>query len=82
MTIEQQSEIQVVPMDAALGAEIRGLDIASSMTSQVLDVVNAAWSERLVLVFRNQRLSDDDLLAFSRLFGELDSCPWRISGLP
>ncbi len=72
MTIEQQSEIQVVPMDAALGAEIRGLDIASGVTPQVLDIVNAAWSEHLVLVFRKQRLSDDDLLAFSRLFGELD----------
>ena len=72
MTIEQQTEIQVVPMGAALGAEIRGLDVASTVTPPVLELVNGAWSEHLVLVFRKQRLSDDDLLTFSRLFGELD----------
>lgn len=72
MSMKPQPGYQILPMDAALGAEIRGLDVASDLPPQILDVVGAAWSEHLVLVFRNQSLSDDELLAFSRCFGDLD----------
>ena len=36
------------------------------------DAITAAWDEHLVLVIRNQRIDDEQLIAFSRHFGALD----------
>ena len=72
MSVCQASDIEVVPLAGALGAELRGLDIAAGVTGPSFEVVDRAWSEHLVLVIRDQCLSDDDLLTFTRLFGELD----------
>ena len=56
----------------ALGAEISGIDLAHPLSAAQADAVRAAWHEHLVLLFRNQRLSPDAHIAFSRHFGELD----------
>jgi len=40
-----------------------------------VDAIKQAGYRHDVLVFRRQRLTDDDLLAFSRHFGELDPPP-------
>ncbi len=64
--------ISVRHMDAALGAEIAGLDVAQPLAHGDVEAVKAAWRERLVLLFCGQSLSDPQLLAFSRCFGELD----------
>jgi taurine dioxygenase len=37
-----------------------------------LDAIEAAWRERLVVVFHGQTLTDPQLIAFSKNFGELD----------
>ena len=37
--------------------------------------IKQAWGDHLVLRFRGQSLSDDDLMRFSRQFGELDWAP-------
>ncbi len=34
-----------------------------------------AWYDHIVLLFRGQKVSDDDLIRFSRNFGELDIAP-------
>jgi taurine dioxygenase len=59
-------------MGDALGAEIRGLDLSHPLEEQTFKQVREAWLEHLVLRFRNQKLSDPQVLAFSRNFGELD----------
>jgi taurine dioxygenase len=56
----------------ALGAEIGGLDLAQPMAPEVFASIRAAWLEHLVLRFRGQKLTDPQVLAFSRNFGELD----------
>src|SRR5439155_19244285 len=60
---------------AALGADIEGIDLADALAPEAVAAVKAAWAEHLVLRFRGQRLADDDLLRFSRQFGELDWAP-------
>jgi taurine dioxygenase len=57
---------------APLGAEIAGIDLSKSLTRAEIDVIEVAWRERLVVVFHGQLLSDPQLIAFSRNFGELD----------
>jgi taurine dioxygenase len=63
----------------AVGAEVRGIDLAAVSRVEI-DAVKRAWYRHDVLVFRNQRLSDDDLLSFSRHFGALDSPPNQGAG--
>ena len=64
--------MEIVPTGAALGAEIRDVDLSKSPDDETLDAIRCAWDEHLVLLFRAQKLSDPELLAFSRNFGELD----------
>jgi taurine dioxygenase len=59
-------------LDAPLGAEILGLDLAEPLIEDDVTAIEAAWRTRLLIVARGQRLSDPQLLAFSRQFGELD----------
>lgn len=63
--------ISVTPLAPALGAEIGGVDLRN-MDAATFDLVREAWRRHLVLLFRGQRLSDAELLAFSRRFGPLD----------
>jgi taurine dioxygenase len=55
-----------------LGAEIAEIDLSKPLTRADIDAVEAAWRDRLVVVFHGQPLSDPQLIAFSRNFGELD----------
>jgi taurine dioxygenase len=59
-------------LDAPLGAEVRGIDLSLPLAQDDVDVIEAAWRTRLVVVARGQQLSDPQLLAFSKCFGELD----------
>ena len=68
----------VVPTEAALGAEVRGLDLAREMDNATANEIAQAWHARQVLLFCGQSLNPDRLAAFSRHFGALDVVPaWR-----
>jgi len=64
--------MQIKNLNAALGAEVAGVDLSESLPQADIDAIAAAWRERLVVVFHGQNLSDPQLIAFSRNFGELD----------
>jgi len=64
--------IAIKNLDAALGAEVAGIDLSKPLSRADIEVIEAAWRGRLVVVFRGQTLSDPQLIAFSRNFGELD----------
>jgi taurine dioxygenase len=67
--------VEITPTGAALGADVSGIDLAGELAPSQIDAIKQAWGEHLVLRFRGQKLSDDDLLRFSRLFGPLDKAP-------
>lgn len=67
--------MEIVPSGAALGAEIRGLRLNYALSEVAFKMVEEAWHRHQVLLFRDQQLSDLELIAFSRLFGTLDLCP-------
>ncbi len=71
--------ITVTPTGAALGAEVGGIDLRRIGDSEFA-AVHRAWLDHLVLLFRGQALSDDDMIAFSRRFGELDFAPIQENG--
>ena len=71
----ERDAVRVRPTGTALGADIEGIDLASGLSPELMAGITQAWGDHLVLRFRRQRLSDDDLLRFSRQFGELDWAP-------
>jgi taurine dioxygenase len=64
--------IAIKNLDAPLGAEVTDIDVSKPLPSADIDAIEAAWRERLVVVFHGQPLSDRQLIAFSRDFGELE----------
>ncbi|MDH3314252.1 MAG: TauD/TfdA family dioxygenase [Gammaproteobacteria bacterium] len=64
--------IEIIPTGDALGAEVRGVDIASGLSDAEIQQIKAAWREHLVVVMRDQTIDDPQLIAFTRRFGELD----------
>ncbi|HTU53043.1 MAG TPA: TauD/TfdA family dioxygenase [Acetobacteraceae bacterium] len=62
-----------------LGAEMPGIDLRD-LDDAAFAALHAAWLAHSVLLFRSQRLTDADLIAFSRRFGELDFAPVQENG--
>jgi len=71
--------VQVAPTGAALGAEIRGVDLRS-IDEAAFAAIHQAWLDHAVVLFRDQQLGDADLIAFSRRFGALDQAPVQENG--
>ncbi len=75
MDTPQQGHITVVPVGAALTADVVGVDLSKPVAPETFRQIKDAWHTHLVLRFRNQQMDDPALLAFGRLFGELDAAP-------
>jgi taurine dioxygenase len=74
-----ESKITVVLSGKPLGAELRGVDLRAVSHTEFAAIYNA-WNKYSVLLFRGQQLTDDDLIAFSRRFGNLDWAPIQETG--
>jgi taurine dioxygenase len=71
--------LTIRPATSAVGAEISGVDL-SRVNDAEFAQIERAWNRHGALLFRDQKLTDDDLLAFSRRFGELDPPPIQEHG--
>lgn len=69
----------IIPSGAALGAEIQNVEL-KSVSDRDFTEIHAAWLGHLVILFRQQQLPLEDLIAFSRRFGELDWAPVQETG--
>ena len=71
--------MQLIPTGAALAAEVRGVDLRH-IDDSGFAAIHRAWLDHLVLLFRGQQLTDEDLIAFSCRFGGLDWAPVQENG--
>jgi taurine dioxygenase len=71
--------IEIVPTGNALGAEVKNVDLKRLDDATFAGLLHA-FHDHSVLLVRAQTLSDQDLIAFSRRFGELDWAPVQESG--
>jgi taurine dioxygenase len=71
--------LEVIPSGRAIGAEVRGIDVRR-IHPDTFESIYQSWLDHQVLLFRGQQLTDADLIAFSRRFGELDFAPIQESG--
>ena len=77
MSVAPQPEapFEVERIAGALGAEVRGLDLARPLDPATRQVLHDAWMEHQVLFFRDQAITVDQHKAFARNFGELHVHP-------
>ena len=61
--------MDVVPLTAAIGAEVRGVDARRPLAPDVRDAIHSALMEHLVLFFRDQDVTEEEQLAFAANFG-------------
>jgi taurine dioxygenase len=73
------ASFEVIPTEAALGAEVVTGDLRM-LDDDGFGRVVKAWHDHAVMLFRDQTLADHDLIAFSRRFGDLDIAPVQENG--
>ena len=67
--------IKLIPLHPTLGAELRGVDLSRPVMPEVFAEIDAAFNRHGILVFPGQLVTDEEQLAFSRLFGPLEVNP-------
>jgi len=63
--------MEIVPSPDVIGAEIHGVNVAQ-LSEAEFGRIEAAFNKHAVLCFRNQQLSEPQLIAFARRFGEVE----------
>lgn len=64
--------IEIVPTGAPVGAEIRGVDVAGGIDDATFAEIDAALNEHAVIFLRDQRITPQQQVDFSRRFGEIE----------
>ena len=64
--------ISLRPLSYALGAEVQGVDLAKPISNAEFDQIHQAFLDSGILLFRDQKITREQHIAFSRRFGELD----------
>jgi taurine dioxygenase len=77
---------EIIPTGAALGAEIRGLDLAKPLDDITFAEVERAYNHCGVIFFRDQHITPPQQVAFTRRFGEIEfnifGERWSVPGSP
>jgi taurine dioxygenase len=61
----------IAPLSGALGAEVTGLDLRRPLDDATIKAIQDAFDRNVVLVFRDQQLSEDDQLRAAGYFGKV-----------
>ncbi|MSP48637.1 MAG: TauD/TfdA family dioxygenase [Alphaproteobacteria bacterium] len=67
--------MEIVPLEAALGVEVRGIDAATAIDAASFARMRKAWAENGLLLLRGQKMDEPSLVAFSQGFGRLEVPP-------
>ncbi|MGP0001950.1 MAG: TauD/TfdA dioxygenase family protein [Acetobacteraceae bacterium] len=78
--------VEIIPTDAVLGAEIRGVDLARPLDNATFCEIERAFNAHAVIFFRDQRITPPQQVAFTRRFGEIEfnvfGERWSVPGSP
>ena len=67
--------IDITPLTAAIGGEVRGVDLREELSDVDVKMLRQALLEHLVLFFRDQHITDGQQVAFALRFGPLHMSP-------
>jgi taurine dioxygenase len=62
-------DIRTRPLSPAIGAEVIGVDLSKPMSDALFAKVLDIWHQSLVILLRNQHLTEDDQVRFGERFG-------------
>src|SRR5579862_8231163 len=65
------ARLDVVPLTKHIGAEIRGIDLRDQPDDATVAAIYQAWLDHLVLIFPDQKLSQEDLIRATGYFGKM-----------
>lgn len=68
------SRIEVRPIPGPVGAEVFCGDVRK-LDAEAIVEIQQAWLDHLALVFHGQKLNDDELTEFARIFGAPEKAP-------
>ncbi len=78
--------IEIVPTGAALGAEVRGVDLARRIDDETFAAIERAYNDHGVIFFRDQHITPPQQVAFTHRFGEIEfnifGERWSVPGSP
>jgi taurine dioxygenase len=69
VTTNPPEALEITPTGGALGAEIRGVDLSHPLSEETVNNVRRALLDHCVVFFRDQHISEEDQLRFTRYFG-------------
>ena len=64
--------LHIRPFEAALGAEVGGVDLSRDLDDATFGAIERAWNDHSVLLFRDQTIDEARHISFSRRFGDLE----------
>lgn len=67
--VNAPENVQIVPTDAAVGAEVHGVDLSKPVPEATKALLRKAWADHLVLLWRDQQLPDVSFLEAAAMFG-------------
>ena len=65
--------VSISPLHPVFVGEVSGVDCREPLCQEEVAAIEAGMNRYAVLVFREQNISDDEQIAFTRHFGELES---------
>jgi taurine dioxygenase len=71
MNVVTRSRLEIVPLTQHIGAELRGLDLSQPLSDADVAAINKAWLDHIVILFRGQKLEQEDLLRLTSYFGAI-----------
>jgi taurine dioxygenase len=71
--VATKTRFEVVPLTKHIGAQIRGIDLREKPDAETVRAIYQAWLDHLVLIFPEQKMSQEDFLRATSYFGELSA---------
>jgi taurine dioxygenase len=68
----REDGIEILPVAGALGAEIRGVDLAAPLSEATVAAIRRAFLDHGVVFFHDQRIDPDQHIAFAERFAPID----------
>jgi alpha-ketoglutarate-dependent 2,4-dichlorophenoxyacetate dioxygenase len=65
--------VSIRPLHAVFAGEVTGVDCRAPLSAEEVSAIEAGMDQYAVLVFREQNITDEEQIAFTRHFGELES---------
>jgi taurine dioxygenase len=71
MNVATTERLDVVRLSPHIGAEVRHVDLRENLDPDAIAAIRQTWLDHAVILFRNQDLSQEDLLRVTSYFGEI-----------